>query len=179
MEEVGNRWADGRMSVLQEHLVTATTIHALNRMAEMVPRQVASGRTALCCPADRETHSIGVEMTRLMLESLGWSTRVAVSPTPFDEVAEFLRAEKPDLICVSIVQTGNGALRDRLHEVHAVARETGTLLALGGRGIQNRDDLPNDFMGRTLKELENFARNLVTRRRGVGVEDRINGRQQA
>ena len=175
MNEVGNQWREGRISVMEEHLISATTIHALNRMVEMIPRQTPTGKSALCCPANGEAHSIGAEMTGLMLESLGWTTRVTVSPTPFKEITSYVRENRPDMVCLSLVNApDNGRLREDLDALHSVAAEANTVVAIGGRGAAEAADLRHDFMGQSIKDLEIYARTLTARRRGT--EGKTNGR---
>lgn len=174
LEEVGERWSEGHTGVIEEHLVTSTTLHALHRMSEMIPHQAGNGRSALCCPVDQEGHFIGVEMTRLSLEALGWTARALLSPAPIPEVSAYVRREEPDLVCVSIVNTaGNGYLHEELQELRKAAHESGALLALGGRGLPEEVDLPHDFVGRSVAELEHFARQIAGRKRGP--EGKTNG----
>ena len=175
LEEVGAEWCEGHSKIIEEHLVSATTIHALNRMTEMIPRQTPNGRKALCCPAEDDAHTIGVDMTRLLLDSLGWQTQVIVSPLPFAELVEYLKRENPDLLCISVVNKPlDETLQAELERICSAAQETGTQVAIGGRGISGLTDLPHDFLGGSIRDLEVYARNVSSRKRPM--EERTNGR---
>jgi MerR family transcriptional regulator, light-induced transcriptional regulator len=165
LHELGTAWSEGRVSLLEEHIASASTMSALSRLSDVLPRQVPTGKRALCCPAGREEHAIGVAMTSSMLEWLGWDTRAATSPTPASEIVNYLRREKPDLVCISVVNDlMDGGFLAELGNVYEVARETRTRMAIGGRGVQGMRDIPQDFMGQSLSDLESYARSLSGRR---------------
>ena len=178
LEEVGNRWSDGRLGILEEHLVSSALVHALGRLAEVVPRHEFTGRRGLCCPIEEERHDIGVRMTGLLLDTLGWETRVATSATPLGEIALFLRSEKPDMLCLSIVSVPLGpGCAGSYRRLWDVSRETGTKVALGGRGSTAAGELPHDFLGGSLRELEGYVRKLGSRRRGNRGKTGVRPRQ--
>jgi methanogenic corrinoid protein MtbC1 len=167
---MGAAWNEGKVSILEEHIASASTMNALSRLSDVLPRQVPTGKRALCCPAGSEGHAIGVAMTGSMLEWLGWDIRAATSATPTNEIVSYLRREKPDLVCISVVNDlMDAGFLTELGTVFEVSRETRTRMAIGGRGIEGMRDIPQDFIGQSLSDLETYARSL-TGRRSAAVE---------
>jgi excisionase family DNA binding protein len=165
LHEMGAAWSDGRISILEEHIATASTMSALSRLSDVLPRQVPTGKRALCCPAGREEHAIGVAMTGSMLEWLGWDIRAATTATPTEEIVNYLRREKPDLLCISVVNDlMDAGFLAELGRIFEVSRETRTRVAIGGRGVDGMRDIPQDFTGQSLSDLETYARSLTGRR---------------
>jgi hypothetical protein len=107
-------------------------------------------------------------MSALILGSMGWSVCAAAAPTPVEEVARFIRDSKPDLLCLSLVTAPlPAAFSGGYGEIWESSRRAGTRVALGGRGASEAGDLPCDFRGGSLRELETYARGLGGRRGGA------------
>lgn len=163
--ELGDRWAAGGLSVLEEHLVSAATVHGLERLAETMPRHDPLEARALCCPAEGERHEIGSRMTAMLLETLGWQVRSTMASTPMSDLVSWIQKHRPQLVCISMVtMPTDEAWRERFRALYTAARSCGTRLAIGGRGAAPPTTLPHDFLGQNLAGLEDFARSLTGRR---------------
>jgi excisionase family DNA binding protein len=167
LEFLGREWGKGDVSILQEHLVSAATIHGLERLRETLPHQEPLTVTALCAPMEGDEHEIGVRMTALLLETLGWTVRLAIDSTPATEVAAYIRRERPTLVCISAVSVPlDDLFLERLRRIHQSTREAGSKLAVGGWRLRGVQDLPADLVATDLTALDEFAKSL-TGRRGV------------
>lgn len=162
---LGDRWEDGSVSILEEHLMSAATIHGLERLRDTLPQQEANGLLALCSPVEGEQHEIGVRMSALLLDRLGWDVRMAVDGTPTSELVHFVKQERPRLVCLSVCSRPiDVEYLEKTRLVWQVTRETGTRLAVGGRGAQGQVQLPCDLNGGCLAMLESFAGEMVGHR---------------
>lgn len=156
---VGEAWSRGTLSILDEHLISAATLEGLSMLAEEMPRGEPRQRRALCCPYEGDVHDIGVRMTALALESIGWTASASVYPTPLEEIGRYVEQHTPDLLCLSLIYTpADHARRDAFEKVWELTRRSGTRVALGGRGASADAGLPCDFRGASLAELVNWVK---------------------
>jgi excisionase family DNA binding protein len=167
LELLGREWGRGDVGILQEHLVSAATIHGLERLRETLPHQERLAATALCAPMEGDEHEIGSRMVALLLETHGWQVRLAIDSTPATEVAAYVRRERPTLVCISAVSVPlDDLFHERLRRIHQAVRESGAKLAVGGWRLRGARDVAADLVATDLAALDDFARTL-TGRRGV------------
>ena len=165
LARLGKHWLSGSASILDEHMVSASTIHGLERLRQTLPHREANGLLALCSPMEGEQHEIGTRMAAILLDQLGWDVRLAVDGTPVPELVRFIRQERPGLVCLSVPSLPiEEARMAQLQIVWQAARETDTRLAIGGNSTHCHDRIPCDLNGRSLADLEKFAVGLVGRR---------------
>lgn len=165
LETLGQQWSRGEVSILQEHLASAATIHGLERLRETLPHQEPLPAVAICAPMEGEEHEIGARMTALLLETHGWSVRLVIDSTPATELAAYIRRERPTLVCVSAVSVPlDDLFRERVRVIREAARETGARLAIGGWRLRGARDVEADLVAVDLASLDEFARTLSGRR---------------
>jgi DNA-binding transcriptional MerR regulator len=126
--ELGERWAQGAVSVAQEHFATALVRGRLLALA----RGWGGGdgpRALLACVPD-DLHDLGLICFGLALRRHGWRITFLGASSPTETIADCARVLKPAIVAVA----ASGAVpaersRDGLAEVALAAP-----LALGGRG---------------------------------------------
>ncbi|TPW11839.1 MAG: putative cobalamin binding protein [bacterium] len=169
---LGDRWQAGSVSILEEHLMSAGTIHALARLRETLPQQASNGLLALCTPVEGEQHEIGARMSALLLDRLGWDVRLSVDGTPTPELVRFVKRERPRLLCLSACSSReDGEFLEAARLLRQATLETGTRLAFGGRGTQGDNQVSCDMIGGSMASLESLAGGLAGHR-GVGRASR-------
>jgi methanogenic corrinoid protein MtbC1 len=105
LEETGRLWQFNRISIAQEHFVTAT-IETL--MARLHDRILVSGgekgrrRAVLAAGVGDELHDIGIRMVADFFEMDGWDTYYTGSNTPVRSILEAAQGRKFDLIALSV-----------------------------------------------------------------------------
>jgi excisionase family DNA binding protein len=165
MMTLGERWESGTASILDEHVVSAATIHGLERLRDTLPQQNDTGFAAFCAPMEGEAHEIGTRMSALLLDRLGWEVTLAVDGLPVAEIVSFLERDRPKLLCLSVVTPpSDGSLMEKARILWHATRESGTRLAFGGRGAAEAGELPCDLKAGSLAALETFAVRMVARR---------------
>lgn len=131
--EIGERWADARMGVAQEHRATTISESAL---AALLQRHVLTDRQAqgevLLCAAEGEWHSIAARMVALVWRHLGWDVTLLVPSAPADSLLDVIGNREAELVGVSCILPGNlyGAWR-----VIGVLRQRGCRIVAGGRAF--------------------------------------------
>ena len=101
-------------------------------------------------------------MAANLLEAEGWGVLVARGASPAQPLADYLRVEQPDLLCLSVTVVPDPEAF--LHEANLVAdaaREIGATVVLGGRAIRElRTPLPADRVLADLPGLVSASREL-------------------
>jgi MerR family transcriptional regulator, light-induced transcriptional regulator len=131
LEEVGRGWADGRLSVAQEHLVTAAIRARLERLLADARGGVRGVAVLACAPGER--HELGLLMLAVLLRADGWQVAYLGADTPLDDAIDFARTINARVVCLS------AAVPDRVDEVEpalaGVRMPEGSALVLGGAGV--------------------------------------------
>lgn len=128
--EVGEAWHQGRMSIAQEHLVTAAVRARLERkLAEA--RAAVHGRAVLAC-APGERHELGLLMLAVMLRADGWDVAYLGPDMPVGESFRLAVDSGARILCFSIGTAA--AAQSFAAEIAAIEQRPADLvLLLGGR----------------------------------------------
>jgi methanogenic corrinoid protein MtbC1 len=135
---VGDLWADGELSVVEEHLATSISrrVITLQREAFRVARQRSSERV-LMAAAQGEQHVIGLEMAANLILRAGYDVRLLGDDVPVAELPRALQRHRPAVVglsTASVITTANAlAAIDIVREVGA-----GAGIVVGGRGADER-----------------------------------------
>jgi hypothetical protein len=133
--EIGERWADGRLTVVQEHIASSALQRAIAVVVETIPVPAAARRCLLAC-AEGEEHTIGLSLAELCLREAGWRSEWIGSHTRPTDVCERVRAGAVDLVglSASAAMTDRRGLRIQERLIGGVCQRAGITLALGGTG---------------------------------------------
>jgi methanogenic corrinoid protein MtbC1 len=135
---VGDLWADGRISIAEEHLATSISMRVLTlqREAFRVARQRASTRVLLA-GAQGERHVVGLEMAGSVILHAGYDVRLLGADLPVGEVAAAVARHRPSVVGFSAATPWTAAaLPDAFEAVRRVSPDTG--IVVGGRGVDER-----------------------------------------
>jgi DNA-binding transcriptional MerR regulator len=128
LHEIGDRWADGRLSVAQEHFATGFIHARLLALARGWDRGLGP-RALIACPTD-EQHTCGLIAYGIALHEVGWRITYLGADTPIQLMAEAASAINPRRIVISAAM--NGRLDRDLAELESLRRRWP--LALAGAG---------------------------------------------
>ncbi len=139
LREVGRLWQTRRISVAQEHLVTAATQVA---MAQLYPRVFATernGHSAVVVSVGGELHELGGRMVADIFELRGWTTHFTGADTPTRALIELVERTGAELVAISATI---GAHVPTVAATIAALRRLGDLTILvGGRPFLELPDL--------------------------------------
>ncbi len=102
LAEVGARWAAHRITVAQEHLATANATMLLGRAFMGVDVAAPNGRKAVFACVAGNHHALGVRILSDAFALAGWEVRSLGANVPTDDLIDFLRAEAPDVVGLSL-----------------------------------------------------------------------------
>ena len=131
--EVGRLWQMNRLSVAQEHYVTAATQLI---MSQLYPRIFATARIGRCLVATcvgGELHEIGVRMVADLFEMAGWDSYYLGANTPGQGVLQALQERQADVLAISATLTMHiGQVRELIERVRATEAGRRTAILVGG-----------------------------------------------
>ena len=132
LQEVGERWAAGELTVAHEHYAVAVSQGILGVLAPRIRVPPTSGRLAVVACTPGELHALGAQMVADFLEAEGWEVLALGAATPASDLAALVDDERPDLVALSTAVA---------HNLEAAADAVGMLrdlaeppfVAVGGR----------------------------------------------
>jgi len=128
LHEIGERWAQGEVSVAQEHYATELLSGRLRGLA----REWDDGlgpRAVLACPSG-ERHDIGLVCCGLALHRRGWRVTYLGPDTPMQAIASTVNLTSPSLVVMGVLQPD--LLNAIAPELAQLADEVA--IAVGGAG---------------------------------------------
>jgi len=132
LEEVGERWAAGEVSVAYEHQATAITQGILGSLGPRMRVAPTSGRLAVLACTPGELHAIGIQMLGDFLEAAGWEVILLGASVPAGALAGLVEDESPDVVCLSTASpTLLPGARDAIVALRAL--DDPPFVACGGR----------------------------------------------
>jgi excisionase family DNA binding protein len=132
---LGERWASGAISVLEEHQASERLERALARIVATIPVGRAAP-TALLLTATGDEHTLGLSLVEVVLRELGWRTRWAGRGTPDQDVVAAVAMGGIAMVAVSASEwsTDRRALARQLGVVGKACAQHRVRLLVGGRG---------------------------------------------
>ena len=131
LEEVGEHWADGRLSIADEHLLSAALRNLLSGLLGM--RAANGGPTVLLATPSGERHEFGLLLAALMVADAGVGLCYLGTDLPAAEICAAARRANALVVGLGVVNGDNEAAA--VVEVRRVAQELPAPIELwlGGR----------------------------------------------
>ena len=105
---VGRAWAEGRVSVRQEHLATECLVTQIRQMLATY-QDIHAAPLVLLATLPGEQHTLPLQMVALYLVVAGAKPRLLGGPTPPQQIAESASVLGADAVGIGITWTGHGA----------------------------------------------------------------------
>jgi methanogenic corrinoid protein MtbC1 len=131
--EVGTRWAERRITVAQEHLATVQATTLLGRAFMGAEVAAPNGRKAVFACVAGNHHAVGVRILSDAFALQGWDVRSLGANVPTEDLIDFVRAEAPDLVGLSLSNADQAdAARAVATAVRSPTGTAGPLVFVGG-----------------------------------------------
>lgn len=156
LQQVGEAWASGELSVAQEHLVSAAIRARLERLLADARGEVRGVAVLACVPG--ELHELGLLMFGALLRADGWQVAYLGADAPLDDVFDLAARLDATLVCLSVT------MRDRADALGKTSAPAGVTLVLGGHASNERlarrlgARRLEGSMRRSVRELRKLAR---------------------
>jgi methanogenic corrinoid protein MtbC1 len=101
MQDIGERWAAGELSIGYEHFATSITHGVLGVLGPTMRVAPTSGRLAVIACTPGERHAIGAQMVSDFLEASGWEVLQLGPSLPTADLVALVESEQPDAVGLS------------------------------------------------------------------------------
>jgi MerR family transcriptional regulator, light-induced transcriptional regulator len=165
MRQIGELWADGKITITQEHLATRIAHNAVYKLRQMLPVSETNNKLALCCGLEGDFHELPTHLVQTTLENEGWQAINFGANTPLAALSKEILTMPPDLICIS------GTIMSEAEQLASDYQILKTQIAklkipiiLGGRAFKNKKicaRFPADLHARKFADVVRFAKTLV------------------
>ncbi len=161
LEQVGDLWHEGHISVAQEHYVSnfvkQKIFSAMNQL-----RVVENGpKVVVACPQN-ETHEIGAMTVAYFCASRGCRTHYLGLRMPIDELAGYCEAVSPAIIFFSITLPLSHAEAERLANSLASKILPICSVGIGGQGVIDIEEIFEKEKISVLRTLRDIEIRLLT-----------------
>lgn len=156
MRRVGELWHTARITVDTEHYCTSVTQMAMASMYPVIFSEKRKNKTILCACPGTELHEIGARMVADLFENDGWNGIFLGAAVPQDAMLEAIRADKPDLVALSVTMPQHLLTCEEL--VKVIKKEFPDIrIAVGGGAFRSTHELwekwPVDIYTEDAREL--------------------------
>lgn len=101
LHAVGRMWADGEISVAQEHIATAITQRVMARMFPRIEKPPTHPHRVVVAVSPGETHEVGARMVADKLRLGGFDVLFTGADTPIESIADLTRDTQAGVLLVS------------------------------------------------------------------------------
>jgi DNA-binding transcriptional MerR regulator/methylmalonyl-CoA mutase cobalamin-binding subunit len=161
LQNLGEGWYEGKVSVQQEHFASALAMRRLDSMLGASPLPTRPGRILMACPPGEE-HVFGQALLQLLLRRRGWETIYLGSNVPLERLETSIEIMRPHLVILAAQRLTTAAALKEMAEVLHQRRIT---VAFGGRIFTQmsslRQRIPGHFLGETISVALDRVEDLV------------------
>jgi DNA-binding transcriptional MerR regulator/methylmalonyl-CoA mutase cobalamin-binding subunit len=172
VRRVGARWADGDLSIAEEHLVTGML---RNLLAGLIKGRAGHGRPILLATPAGERHEIGLLLVALLAQDAGADVVYLGVDLPAADIVKAAMCARARVLGLSLVGNENRARAIREITAIQAALPADTELWLGGADAPTVADRVRGFRGLVLDRLETTETELA--RLTVGAPRTIESRE--
>jgi MerR family transcriptional regulator, light-induced transcriptional regulator len=138
MYEIGRLWAEGELTVGQEHIATAITQRVMALFYPLILELPREKGSIVVTASPGELHEVGARMLADLLEMNGWDVYYTGANTPRDSILSLLEVQKARFLCISTTMPFNlGHVADIIRDVHAMNHNSSMQVLVGGQAYRS------------------------------------------
>jgi excisionase family DNA binding protein len=164
MNEIGELWHKGEISVAQEHLATRTAFSIIYKLRNSLPIPAMKDGLAVCCAMEGDFHELPMLLAQIAIENEGFEVINFGAATPLYSLAEEVIRYSPNFLCISasVINDLERLSRDYKEFKEKLAKLKIPVL-LGGRVFEDehiRKRFETEFYMSSFTDVAEFARNI-------------------
>ncbi len=164
MQEIGDLWHRGEISVPQEHLATRTAFSIIYKLRYALPIPVMKNGLAICCAMEGDFHELPMLLAQIAIENEGFEVINFGAATPLYSLSDEIIKYSPNFICISaaVINDLERLSRDYKDFKEKIAKLKIPVL-LGGRVFEDehiRKRFVSEFYMRSFTDVAEFARKI-------------------
>ena len=160
LHRIGDEWAQGKLSVAEEHVAAQAVIDVVARsqpLAEPPGEPVRADRgTAVVAAVAGELHDIASRMAACLLRAQGFEVLAPLAQTPARDLADLILRARASVVALS--STMSSEVGEQVAACVTAAEQTGGRVVVGGEGMRKANLHADAKLLGTLRELEVEAR---------------------
>jgi excisionase family DNA binding protein len=134
LEEIGERWSEGSLSILEEHMASERLARVLSQVSDQLPSRADAPRLLLTT-AEGEEHTLGLSLAEMVIREHGWPVLWAGRRVPVSEIVAHVASGAVDAVAVAASSMADpGDLLAQTERLGAICRAGEVHLLLGGSG---------------------------------------------
>jgi MerR family transcriptional regulator, light-induced transcriptional regulator len=131
--EVGRLWQENKITVAQEHYITAATQLIMSQLYPYISNSEKTGKVLVATSVSKELHEVGVRMVADFFEMDGWNTFYLGANTPTESIIQTIISKKADLVLISATISSHiGEVMDLIRTVRRCAECRDPKIIVGG-----------------------------------------------
>ena len=131
--EIGTLWEQGRISVAQEHLATATVQYVIAQVYAQLPMPPATRGNAIITGVQGEFHQVGANLVADLLEADGWNVRFLGTNMPHRGIIAAIQEIPTALLGISTTMLFNlPHVRELVRDVRETLGALAPRIVVGG-----------------------------------------------
>lgn len=103
LEEVGQQWANGQLSVAQEHFISNFCREKITAMLLSLGHGPEHGPRVLCAVYPGDPHDIPLLGVSVKMALSGYRVLFLGASTPVDALLEMIQEHRPQKVCISVI----------------------------------------------------------------------------
>jgi methanogenic corrinoid protein MtbC1 len=142
MYEIGRLWADGEITVGQEHIATSITQRVISMYYPLILELPRTKGAVIVAVSPEELHEIGARMVADMLEMHGWDVYYTGANTPQESLIDLIHSQQAHFLCISTTLPSHLLhVEQIIKKVRAETFEQPVHVLVGGQAYMGDPDL--------------------------------------
>jgi DNA-binding transcriptional MerR regulator/methylmalonyl-CoA mutase cobalamin-binding subunit len=160
MHEIGDRWRQGNLRVVHEHMASAIVRSFLGSLAGASQAPTTAPKIVVTTPAG-QMHEFGALIVTITAVSQGWRALYLGPSLPAEDIVAAQSRSGAEAVALSLVYPGDDPMLTR--ELRRLRKLLGdeTPLLIGGRAAVNYANLLADIRAIVPRDLEEFSEFLA------------------
>jgi methanogenic corrinoid protein MtbC1 len=155
-EKVGSLWANGSITVADEHYTTEATLEAIELLSNKIKKfqRDRVGFALIANFVEGEYHTVGLRMFSELLKSHGWDVQFFAMPLHVASLFKYLETagKKFDLICCSVTMEFNIEELKSILKILKTNVQTRNVKILVGSHLFDRSNFVEKFTDEETKQ---------------------------
>ncbi len=158
LKNLGIRWAEGRLTIPEEHVASECLLRSITRILYLFPRRHDSPVCALAS-APGDEHTLGLALSELVLAENGWNSMWLGRMCPLETLEGVAKSPNINMLALSASEFSStpALLGDVVRTLGPICMAHSTHLVLGGGGSWP-EDVFESIRVRTFSEFGDYIR---------------------
>ena len=158
MYRVGELWEHNQITVAVEHLATSVTQQLMTLVYPQLFTGEKTGKKSVISCVANEYHQLGSRMVADIFELMHWEGDYLGSNTPVHDLVDFIKANHPNILCLSVsIYFNMPELKNTIEQIRRAGLDLpilvgGQAFRWGGQDIQQQ--FPDVRLVKSIETLE-------------------------